>query len=82
MMTTPELFANECAADYAKYRALSAQHERGTLARTCYIKQSWLSRKYLRQWIAESSSDLTHALPVRASARYLSIELLPHILSA
>ncbi|CFV40429.1 hypothetical protein [Yersinia enterocolitica] len=39
------------AADYSKYRALSAQHERGTLARKCCIKQSWLSRKYLRECI-------------------------------
>lgn len=55
MMSQVKSFANECGADYSKYRALSVQHERGTLARKCYIKQAWLSRKYLRHWIAESS---------------------------
>ncbi len=55
MMTTPELFANECATDYLKYRAKSTRHERGTVARKFYIQLAWSSRQYLRYWNVESS---------------------------
>lgn len=51
MESNYQLHAGVYADDYSKYRALSVQHERGTLARKCCIKQAWLSRKYLRQCI-------------------------------
>ncbi len=52
-MTQLDRFASECTSDYEKYRAKSSQHERGTLARKCFIKQAWLSRKYLRYWLSQ-----------------------------
>ncbi|WP_447887669.1 hypothetical protein [Serratia fonticola] len=52
-MTTPQIFAAECASEYERHRAQAALRERGSIARNMHVQLAWMNRQERRYWLAQ-----------------------------
>lgn len=52
-MTTPQIFAAECALKYAYHRAQAVRYVRGDIDRNMHIQLAWMNRQNCRHWLAQ-----------------------------